>query len=89
MDSDSVFSIHNQHIIIGTICQKINDSYFFCSGTVLDLPYRFIADGDHVEMERNENFEFKDFLTAAVGVAAVAADIAGAAGALDECCTIL
>mmetsp|Transcript_33125 Transcript_33125/g.68088 ORF Transcript_33125/g.68088 Transcript_33125/m.68088 type:complete len:246 (+) Transcript_33125:429-1166(+) len=59
------------------------------SGTVLDLPYRFIADGDHVEMERNENFEFKDFLTAAVGVAAVAADIAGAAGALDECCTIL
>jgi len=40
-------------------------------------------------MERNENFEFKDFLTAAVGVAAVAADIAGAAGALDECCTIL
>ncbi|KAL7462889.1 hypothetical protein ACHAXS_003261 [Conticribra weissflogii] len=59
------------------------------SGTVLDLPYRFIADGDHVEMERNENFEFKDMLAAAAGVAAVAADIAEAAGLLDECCNIL
>ncbi len=68
---------------------KIIQLYLFVSGTVLDLPYRFIADGDHVEMERNENFEFKDMLAAAAGVAAVAADIAEAAGLLDECCNIL
>lgn len=32
------------------------------SGTVLDLPYRFVADGDHVEMERNEGFDIDGML---------------------------
>jgi hypothetical protein len=44
------------------------------SGTVLDLPYRFTADGDVEEMEMNERVNFTDALwtgmSIAVGVAA-------------------
>lgn len=69
------------------------------SGTVLDLPYNFIADGEHVQMERNENFDLSHLMNVAA-VAAVAADVArmaaSAAGAsdivgdvVDECCVIL
>lgn len=28
------------------------------SGTVLDLPYNFVGDGEHTEMEPNRNFPF-------------------------------
>ena len=28
------------------------------SGTVLDLPYNFVADGEHYEMEANPDFPF-------------------------------
>lgn len=43
------------------------------SGTVLDLPYRFTADGDVEEMEMNERVDFADELwTVAGGLAAAA-----------------
>ncbi len=40
------------------------------SGTVLDLPYRFVGDGDHEEMEINERVNFTDALWTGVSVAA-------------------
>jgi len=39
------------------------------SGTVLDLPYRFTADGDLEEMEINERCNFKDALWSGMGLA--------------------
>eukprot|EP00578_Thalassiosira_sp_NH16_P011561 CAMPEP_0181120302 /NCGR_PEP_ID=MMETSP1071-20121207/24082_1 /TAXON_ID=35127 /ORGANISM="Thalassiosira sp., Strain NH16" /LENGTH=464 /DNA_ID=CAMNT_0023204945 /DNA_START=132 /DNA_END=1529 /DNA_ORIENTATION=+ len=39
------------------------------SGTVLDLPYRFTADGDLEEMEMNERCNFKDGLWSGMGLA--------------------
>ncbi len=39
------------------------------SGTVLDLPYRFVGDGDHVEMEMNDRVNFTDALWTGVSVA--------------------
>lgn len=32
------------------------------SGTVLDLPYNFVADGEHTEMEANQDFPFLKLL---------------------------
>ena len=71
------------------------------SGTVLDLPYRFIADGDHYEMERNDNFSLDKLFAVAQIAAAVAAGVdlggvaqsvlgaTGLAEEIDECCVIL
>ena len=67
------------------------------SGTVLDLPYRFVADGDHVQMERNDNFDLShvaDIAGFAIGMAASmamnGADLGSAVEAVaDECCVIL
>jgi hypothetical protein len=69
------------------------------SGTVLDLPYRFIADGDQVVMERNEAFDLGHVIGIAVDVMRSIALVAGATGAvgagdfaenvIDECCVIL
>jgi len=66
------------------------------SGTVLDLPYRFVADGDNVEMERNDNFDLSNLLDVAglaMGAAAMAANAGIAGSAIDEvvddCCVIL
>ncbi len=39
------------------------------SGTVLDLPYRFVGDGDHVEMEMNDRVNFTDALWTGVSMA--------------------
>lgn len=69
------------------------------SGTVLDLPYNFIADGEHVEMERNDNFDLSHMM-GMIGGASMAAEVigmaAGVGGAsdviedvMDECCIIL
>lgn len=68
------------------------------SGTVLDLPYRFIADGDHYEMERNDSFDMGHLMAVAQVAAAVAAgvdlaDVGRMAQSVieevDECCVIL
>eukprot|EP00986_Skeletonema_menzelii_P013883 scaffold8574_cov131-Skeletonema_menzelii.AAC.6 len=40
------------------------------SGTVLDLPYRFVGDGDHVEMEINDRVNFTEALWTGLSVAA-------------------
>lgn len=40
------------------------------SGTVLDLPYRFVGDGDHVEMEMNDRVNFTSALWTGLSVAA-------------------
>eukprot|EP00549_Striatella_unipunctata_P020394 CAMPEP_0118687356 /NCGR_PEP_ID=MMETSP0800-20121206/8336_1 /TAXON_ID=210618 ORGANISM="Striatella unipunctata, Strain CCMP2910" /NCGR_SAMPLE_ID=MMETSP0800 /ASSEMBLY_ACC=CAM_ASM_000638 /LENGTH=173 /DNA_ID=CAMNT_0006584529 /DNA_START=81 /DNA_END=602 /DNA_ORIENTATION=+ len=37
------------------------------SGTVMDLPYRFVADGDNVRMERDGGFNFDGLLGLAGG----------------------
>lgn len=81
------------------LCQLNNTTlqiYPHYSGTVLDLPYRFVADGDHVEMERNDNFEFTDYIGIAAAGAAMAMDGAAMANAADmaadiaaDCCAIL
>jgi len=69
------------------------------SGTVLDLPYNFTADGEHVQMERNENFNLSSLmgLLAGAGMANEAMKmVAGAAGGsavmddiVDDCCVIM
>jgi len=62
------------------------------SGTVLDLPYNFTADGKHVGMERNERFDldgFMDMAGMAVGVAMAAGAASDVADLAEECCVIL
>ncbi len=69
------------------------------SGTVLDLPFTFTADGQHVQMERNDNFDLSH-LIGVLGAAGAAVDVARLAGSAlkasgvmddvaDECCVIL
>jgi len=59
------------------------------SGTVLDLPYNFIADGEHHGMERNDGFDLGNIMDAVAGVAMAAAVAGVADDVVDECCTIL
>lgn len=62
------------------------------SGTVLDLPYNFTADGRHTGMERNEGFDLDglmDVAGVAVGVAMAAGAVSDVASVADECCVIL
>ena len=74
------------------------------SGTVLDLPYRFIADGEHYQMERNDDFDLDHLIAVAQMAAAVAASLdmgsvgrmaqsviqsTGLVEEVDECCVIL
>ena len=54
------------------------------SGTVLDLPYRFTADGDMQEMEMNERVSFKDALWSGMGLALGASAVASAAEPVQE-----
>jgi len=57
------------------------------SGTVLDLPYNFKADGSSTGMEANESYDFgkmEDLIGAAVGTGAAGM----AAAAMGECCEI-
>ncbi len=60
------------------------------SGTVLDLPYRFIADGDHYEMERNSDFDMDHLISVVKMAAAMAAagmgssDLGGGIGRLAQ-----
>ena len=54
------------------------------SGTVLDLPYRFTADGDMQEMEINERVSFKDALWSGMGLALGASAVASAAEPVQE-----
>mmetsp|Transcript_22610 Transcript_22610/g.28897 ORF Transcript_22610/g.28897 Transcript_22610/m.28897 type:complete len:330 (-) Transcript_22610:281-1270(-) len=43
------------------------------SGTVLDLPYRFVADGDDVQMRADESVDFEGFLGPAFWTAGIIA----------------
>jgi hypothetical protein len=58
------------------------------SGTVLDLPYTFKADGEQDSMQHNEGFEFDPMmqilgqLGGAAGAAAIAANVA------QDCCVV-
>lgn len=54
------------------------------SGTVLDLPYRFTADGDLEEMEMNDRCDFKDALWTGMGIAAGMAAGNAIAGAVES-----
>lgn len=54
------------------------------SGTVLDLPYRFVADGESEEMEMNEKVNFDDALWKVAGLALGVAAGAAAASALES-----
>lgn len=57
------------------------------SGTVLDLPYRFVADGDNVNMERNEDsdmggmMDMAGFVFGAIGINTIASAIGSAGNA--------
>ena len=54
-------------IILYSITHSItHHSFLMYSGTVLDLPYRFTADGDMVGMQRDRNFDFDALLIGAV-----------------------
>lgn len=52
------------------------------SGTVLDLPYRFTADGESEEMEINDRVNFEDALWSGVGLTLGVAAGAAAASAV-------
>ena len=62
------------------------------SGTVLDLPYKFVADGESEEMTYDESVSFDSFVPLLVAGAAIfssggdAADVLGAVAG--ECCTV-
>ena len=51
------------------------------SGTVLDLPYNFLVDGQHGQMKLNEGFDLKTVLGTTAGTASMA-------GMMDKCCII-
>lgn len=72
------------------------------SGTVLDLPYNCVADGQHIQMERNEKFDLSHVMDVigVLGAAALASDVINMAASVgkasgvmddvvDECCVIL
>lgn len=67
--------------------------FIICSGTVLDLPYRFVADGDHVQMERNSGFSLDNVMDMAANVAMASAAVNLGAEVtdecMDECCVVL
>ena len=50
-----------------SFCVSISQHILQTKGTVLDLPYCFTADGEVMEMERVDNFDF-DFI---LGITAV------------------
>jgi hypothetical protein len=52
------------------------------SGTVLDLPYRFIADGDHYQMERNSDFDMDHLIAVAKMAAVMAASMGSDMGSM-------
>jgi hypothetical protein len=52
------------------------------SGTILDLPYRFTADGDSEEMEINDRVNFEDALWSGLGLALGVAAGTAVAGAV-------
>ena len=54
------------------------------SGTVLDLPYRFVADGESEEMEMNDKVNFEDALWQVAGLALGVAAGAAAVGTLES-----
>ncbi len=59
------------------------------SGTVCDLPYNFIADGEHEGMEEQSGFDFN--ATSAILNSINAGDAAAAAAAIavaSECCVV-
>jgi hypothetical protein len=60
------------------------------SGTVLDLPYVFKADGKQTEMSEESGFPFQAAIAIATSLAAAATsqESAPAMGRLQECCTI-
>lgn len=58
------------------------------SGTVLDLPYKFKADGESEDMALDEGFDMGG-LAAMAGIALFGAEAAGTAFAIAECCNML
>lgn len=61
------------------------------SGTVLDLPYKFKADGESDQMEYDSGFDLDGLVGMGVLLAGVAAagDAAEVAGMVAECCVVL
>jgi len=57
------------------------------SGTILDLPYNFKADGEQADMESNEGYDF-DPIESILAGGGVSAGAAVASAVADECCTI-
>lgn len=60
------------------------------SGTILDLPYNFKADGEQETMDHDENFDFDPIMQILANSGSLGAGIATVAGvaASNECCTI-
>lgn len=61
------------------------------SGTVLDLPYKFVADGDSEEMTKDEGYDYSKFeatdllAVAALGAAVAGGDVEGVVAACCDC----
>jgi len=59
------------------------------SGTVLDLPYVFKADGEHDQMEHDEDYDFDPMMSILGDAGMIGTGLAVAAAVADsECCTI-
>ena len=61
------------------------------SGTILDLPYNFKADGEQSDMESNEGYNFDPIeAILAGGAGAATGGLPGAATAVaNECCSMM
>jgi hypothetical protein len=61
------------------------------SGTVLDLPFTFVADGEQQEMKMEEGFDFAPLLTLAAAYMATQADGDPVSSMMNVCgaCTMM
>jgi len=88
---DDVFNSLVFKVPAGATLTCIMDCYH--SGTVLDLPYKFVADGQSDQMNLDESFDMTHLLdmarSAAMAEGLFSGNAVGAEIALDHCCIIL
>lgn len=81
---DDIYKILVKPMAAGVTCTCLMDCCH--SGTVLDLPYRFVADGESNRMYRQEGFDFSALLGGALLGAVLFGDGDGGGDDACDCC---